>query len=500
MSHDRPDLPRPAAPEGVRHRLSEKPVRRRAPWRHLLDEVEDRLKVLRVHHVRDATGRHRVAPSGPTCKDHQMSLPADHRLVTLTPDRLREVLDLDAWSFPVAAGLDDLEAQPFPLTWDRTVGVDAEIPDESLPPVDGAVPRRRELVALHSAYPYGRFPVPGGQVAAAGLTWVGVHPAHRRRGLLRSMMEHHFDACSAADEPVSALYAADPAIYARFGYAAAAREVHLTIPRAARLHDVPGAERHTLRVERADATRHAKLVADVHRRAGEALGRPGWVGRVTPEMTATFWADPVFARDGAEDLRIVVVELEGEPRGYALLRREFTWPGTGPDGTVAVREIAAVDLAAARALWGTLTTMDLMERVRTPRLATDDWITRLLVNPRRCDPHVVDNLWVRLVNVPGALSARQYAADLDVVLAVTDPLVPANTGHWRLRATAFGPATCQPTDAPADVSVDVADLGAAYLGSASLASTGATEHVPGALARAAAAFRWHVEAFCSWLW
>ncbi|WP_029252497.1 GNAT family N-acetyltransferase [Paraoerskovia marina] len=429
-----------------------------------------------------------------------MNLPANHRLVQLTPERLREVLDLDAWSFPTAASLDQLESVPFPLTWDRTVGIDAELPDESVPPADGAVPRRRELVALHSSYPYGQFPVPGARLAAAGLTWVGVHPGHRRRGLLRAMMEHHFARCRADDEAISVLFAADPGIYARFGYGAAASEVHLLIPRAAPIHAVPDADQHTLRVEHATRAAHGALVADVHRRAGEASGRPGWVGRETPEQEATFWADPEFERGGAEDLRIVVVERDGDPRGYALLRREFAWPGTGPDGTVALREVAAVDIAAAHALWGSLTTMDLMERVRTPRLATDDFVTRLLVNPRKADPHVVDNLWVRLVDVPAALSRRRYATDLDIVLAVTDHHLPQNAGHWRLRARAFGEATCTRTDDPADVGVDVANLGAAYLGSASLATTGAQEHTPNSLARTATAFRWPVEAFCSWLW
>ena len=49
---------------------------------------------------------------------------------------------------------------------------------------------------------YGVFPmtlaVPGAegttrQVPCAGLTWVGVHPDHRRKGLLTAMMRHHFE-------------------------------------------------------------------------------------------------------------------------------------------------------------------------------------------------------------------------------------------------------------------------------------------------------------------
>jgi len=55
-----------------------------------------------------------------------------------------------------------------------------------------------------STYPgvYGVFPmtlaVPGPdagahQVPCAGLSWVGVHPDHRRRGVLSAMMRHHLE-------------------------------------------------------------------------------------------------------------------------------------------------------------------------------------------------------------------------------------------------------------------------------------------------------------------
>ena len=32
--------------------------------------------------------------------------------------------------------------------------------------------------------------IPGGQLPAAGITMVGVHPTHRRRGILTAMMHH----------------------------------------------------------------------------------------------------------------------------------------------------------------------------------------------------------------------------------------------------------------------------------------------------------------------
>src|SRR6185312_15714359 len=75
---------------------------------------------------------------------------------------------------------------------------------------------------------YGVFPLtlsipgPGGglrQVPCAGLTWVGVHPDHRRRGVLTAMLRHHFEQVhEEIGTHVSALHASEPAIYGRHGY------------------------------------------------------------------------------------------------------------------------------------------------------------------------------------------------------------------------------------------------------------------------------------------
>jgi len=73
------------------------------------------------------------------------------------------------------------------------------------------------------------------------------------------------------------------------------------------------------------------------------------------------------------------------------------------------------------------------------------------------------------------------------VLEVTDPLRPRNQGRFHLEGGPDG-AACEPTTAAPDLALDVADLGAAYLGGASLATLSRAERVaeltPGALLRA----------------
>ncbi|NDO91365.1 GNAT family N-acetyltransferase [Cellulosimicrobium composti] len=441
---------------------------------------------------------------------HPAALPDGYELVPLTVADHRDVLELDTTTFPSPVEVDELVDLPFPLTWERALGVVREHADDDAAPVDGARPVRRELVAMHASYPFSRFPVPGSTAPVAGLTWVGVHPGHRRRGILSAMIDTHLARCRERGEPVSALFAAEAAIYGRFGYGKAADDVRLTVPRGAALRDVPGAERHTVRIERADRARHGALVADLHARAGAdptgqgaGVNRPGWAARETPELDAMFWDDAKVWRKDREPTRIAIVELDGEPRGYARFHRKLSWDVTGPRGPVSAGEVVALDAAAARALWGVLTDLDLTHEVTPFMLPVDDAVTSLLVDPRSASPRLADNLWVRVVDVAAALAARRYPADVDVVLHVTDARLPLNAGHWRLRATAFGEATVERTEDAADLSLDVRELGAAYLGGTSLAALGAaglvTAHSAGALARASAAFGWPVAPVCSWV-
>jgi len=443
-----------------------------------------------------------------------MSLPQGYRFQRLDDSYAEAALVLDTWAFPSGTSPEQWHALDLPMGWTSFVGVVEDGPDPDAVPIDGAVPARTDLVAMHGAYAFDRFPVPGAEAPVSGLTWVGVHPQHRRRGLLRAMITHHLDACAERGETVSALFAAEAGIYGRFGYGLAAHDVRLTLPRGARLRDVPGAGTHTVRIEVADPDVHGTLVASVHREAGRRplgvdgphgalLNRPGWAGRDDEALARRLLLDPPALRDGKESRRIVVVERDGEPRGFATFRRSSTWTDDGPRGTVHVGEVATLDAAAAHDLWTVLLDLDLMAKVETFLLPPDDALLGMLVDPRAAGTKRVDNVWVRLVDIAGALAARRYQADVDVVLAVTDALRPANDGTYRVRASAFAEAEVTRTHDDADLALDVDALGAAYLGGQSLAGLGlagrVTELRPGALATASAAFGWPVAPSCSYV-
>jgi predicted acetyltransferase len=198
---------------------------------------------------------------------------------------------------------------------------------------------------------------------------------------------------------------------------------------------------------------------------------------------------------------------DGAARGYALVRRKEKWGDAGPEYAVNLREIVAVDAAAARRLWSFVLDLDLTRSVSAHHLAVDDPLTHLLVDRRAAVPKLGDNLWVRLLDVPTALAARRYAAPLDVTLELTDMRLPANAGRWRLVTTGASDqgwaAQVERTDAPADLVLDVRELGAAYLGARSFAAQATaglvTELRPGAAAAATAAFGWPLAPVSSWV-
>jgi len=160
---------------------------------------------------------------------------------------------------------------------------------------------------------------------------------------------------------------------------------------------------------------------------------------------------------------------------------------------VIVREVVAETTEAYRALWDHLLTVDLTRSASMWLGALDEPLLYLVDEPRRLNSRLGDALWVRLVDVPAALAARHYAAPVDVVIAVEDPLIPDNSGTWHLVGDPTG-AKCARADRPAELHCELAALGAAYLGDGTLATLAAAgrvrELVPGTLAPASTAFGW----------
>ncbi len=420
--------------------------------------------------------------------DQQSAIPLGFSQIPLNEASKRALIELDTWAFPACQDVDDLASWPFPLDLERTR---AWSPDGQAAPI-----------AMHTSYAFAQFPVPGATVAAAGLSWVGVHPQYRRRGLLRAMIGTHFDDCARRGEALSVLTASEPGIYGRFGYGLASRVVGVQIPRGAELRQVAGADQVDVRFERFDEAVHGPVVARLHRHIATATpNRPGWVTRDTDALRSSFGYDPQALRGGFEERRIMIAGRE-DATGYALFRRKLDWSGAGAQGVAKVEELAATDAASRAALWSRLLDLDLIKTVTARLLPIDDPLLQLLVDPRAAEPQVSDNLWVRLVDVPSALVARHYAAPLDLAIRVNDHLLPHNSRCWRLRARPFSDDIHVEPAAQASVELDIADLGALYLGGTSAASLAAAGLITGdaaAIAQLSAAFGWGLQPASSWI-
>jgi predicted acetyltransferase len=315
--------------------------------------------------------------------------------------------------------------------------------------------------------------VPGGPVPVAGVTWVGVLPTARRRGLLTALMTRQLADLHAEGKAVAALWASEAAIYGRFGYGAAAWMARVTVPRGARFcADVPPGG---LRL----VEPNAGVLRDTYERA--AALTPGWFRR-----DHAWWDyrlhDPEHRRKGGSPLQCVVTD-----GGYALYSTTSDWEHGLPSGVVRVREVVAATPEAAARIWRYLLDLDLMREVQAAVGPDDPLLMGLLAEPRVALPRLSDCLHVRLVDLPAALEARRYAAPVDVVLEVEDPQCPWNTGRWRLSGDRDG-ASCARTDEPADLVAAPADVGAAYLGGTPLRSRPVRELTPTSLSRASAAF------------
>ena len=359
----------------------------------------------------------------------------------------------------------------------------------------------RTLVAVDGAHLVGGATImtsslglPGGRVPAAAVTWVSVHPTHRRRGLLRSMMLRLIaEAAERGDEPVAMLLASEAAIYRRFGYGRAVDTcgVEIATPSAR----FAAAHRPAGRVELVELETFLPAATEVYRRlTEEGEGIPGSIGR--PEA---FWrahaSDPASAREGMSHRMYALHHGPDGVDGYAMYRLQTRWTHHMPDYTLRVEELLAAPGDPYRTLWRFVLDYDLVRTVTAFWRPVDEPLPHLLAEPRAWQRQVADDLWVCILDLPRALASRRYAVADSLVLDVRDAAVPGVAGRWRLTAGPGG-AECSPAPDAADLALDAAALGSLLCGgvkAAPLAGAGFIEELtPGAVARADRLFGWHL--------
>lgn len=361
-------------------------------------------------------------------------------------------------------------------------------PDRSIGTWDGD-----RLVGTASAFSF-ELTVPGGVLPAAGVTMVGVHPTHRRRGALRRMMRMQLDDVHARGEPLAILWASEGSIYQRFGYGLATLRARIGVQRHRSSFARPHAPSGEMRFVSVDEAK--RLFPPIH----DAIlpSRPGFFHR-TPAFWDETLHDPEHWRHGAGAAFHVVHEVAGTPDGYARYRIKDQWDEGGPNSTLMVNEMLATNPAAHLDLWRFLLDVDLIGKIEAWNVAPDDPLILAALEPRRLGLGVADGIWLRVVDAASALARRRYLADGQLVIEVHDEFCDWNDGRWSLRVEAGVPLV-EPTAAAADLACDITDLGAAYLGGFSFRQLAdaarITELAPGGVSRADALFRTERAPWC----
>ncbi|RSO13427.1 GNAT family N-acetyltransferase [Streptomyces sp. WAC 06783] len=326
--------------------------------------------------------------------------------------------------------------------------------------------------------------VGGTPVPADAITSVTVSPTHRRRGLLSRMMANDLRLAKERGDALATLIAAEFPIYGRYGFGPATwtTEWHIDVARAGLdpRHAGPDCGG---RIDFADAAGILEAGPALHDRF--RARQPGAI-----DLSHGWWRELTGAvqrpHNPAKDrFHALYRNASGEVEGLVSYRADDTWERKLPQNTVTVDRLTALTPAAERALWRFLCSIDWVMHIKSGYRGPDDLLPYHLGDPRaaRIEQHA-DYLWIRPLDVPRLLEARTYPAEGSLVLGIRDKAGLAD-GRYLLEATPQG-ATCTRTDRPAELTLDVADFAALYLGDESAVRLHAlgrvTEERPGALA------------------
>jgi predicted acetyltransferase len=314
--------------------------------------------------------------------------------------------------------------------------------------------------------------VPGGAVLpAAAVTYVAVRSDYRRRGALTGMMRAQLADCAARGEVFAVLHASEPVIYGRFGYGVGTvvRMVKVQAQRATLRPEVPVAG--TVRLLDRD-----EVVPTLSAAYPALQGtRPGQIGR--PEQYWTL----AYSRRFDDDYLVIAAHFTpgGDVDGWVMYTPEKSADPLAGD-SLHVLDFQAADQGVVNDLWRFLLGVDLVDRITVYDRPLDDPIEEMLVDSSVARSERDEELWVRLVDVPAALAGRTYGSADPVVIEVVDPLLPGNSGRYRV-----GPqGTSRTTEAPA-LTMSAEALAMLYLGAyraSTLAAIGRlTVADPGAL-------------------
>jgi predicted acetyltransferase len=387
-----------------------------------------------------------------------------------TEDDLQAVYENQADVYGITADPQDVEA------WKRRVEL-----EDILVAEDISDPRHPFVVGT-SLYYKQQLTVPGGATLdAAWLAMIAVAPTHQGQRVWQQLSTKGFEILLERKCPILCGVPTQPTVYEILGAGVASYSRTFTIePRFTALRDKSSRSR----ARKVDASEGRVDVPELYDRWRAVT--PGALSR-TDGWWADYLEDRITQREGGSALNFIV-----HPDGFLSYRTVGANPHAfrRPFGSLHVQDFCPITPDAHTDLLGALVSMNMFDDIVID-IAVDDPLPLKLKDPLAArQTGGCDFLWLRIMDVPTVLSAREYSADADLVLEITDPLTVAG-GRFRLQIR-NGAATCTPHEGPADVKMALGDLGTLFMGAHRAwelhSANRITELQSGALKRLDAAF------------
>ncbi len=338
--------------------------------------------------------------------------------------------------------------------------------------------------------------VPGGAlVRTAGVTRVGVLPTHARRGLLTQLMHRLLGESRERGNVLATLHASETPIYRRFGFGLATDAVAAVVStRAAKPWRLAAAPRS---VRLLAHTEVLGVVPDLYEHVARwrvgSISRPPWMW----ERILKGASEPTETQYGKGSFVAVHSDSDGNDDGYVFY--DVDWDesfAANPTGAGKVRDLWGASPAVEVELWRFLLGIDLITTWTADVRPVDEPARRAMHDTRAYEVRQrIDDQWVRILDLDGALTARSYApVDAAATIEVHDPMFTTNCATWLVAGHG-----AKRVDGPADISIDIGALSAAYLGAVSwhdLATIGAVAPSDDVLGRLDALFAVRPTPFC----
>ncbi len=248
--------------------------------------------------------------------------------------------------------------------------------------------------------------LPGGhQIPMSGVTWISVAVTHRRRGVLRQLMESlHADAAERG-EPLLGLGASEGGIYERFGYGVATKIWVVSIDqRRAEFIEASAPEPGSIRL-----VDGRKAIPEILK-SWEAF-RVGAVGEIQRSQA---W----YELSHVHEKQTIVAALH--EHGHAVWTVANKWNDGHPAHELNLHELVATTPEAYQDLWKTVLSVDLVGETRTVfGVAPTDPLPHLLTDPRLVRTvELNDGLWLNPADPVATFGARDYRIDDSLVVAI----------------------------------------------------------------------------------